>query len=173
MRFVSFLSNEFIFNGLVWKDSSSPSEERRVEEIHSISFRCPEKWNIKLLNIIMITYHCHLHARVCVCVRRAHTCILTLNSRLTSADKEAHEMRVLYRRHSKKLFIHLSAQQKRHSTIYTFSDASLRFCSIRIYLWKYFTLWFVGKSASQWRQQRRWRLSINLQSRLAKNAIIS
>lgn len=62
MRFVSFLSNEFIFNGLAWKDSSSPSEERRVEEIHSISFRCPEKWNIKLLNIIIIMM------RVCVCV---------------------------------------------------------------------------------------------------------
>lgn len=51
----------------------------------------------------------------------------TLNSRLTSADEEAYEMWVLYRKHSKMLFIHLSAQQKRHLTIYTFSDTLFAF----------------------------------------------
>lgn len=112
MRFVFRFFQMNSFSALAWNDSSNPSEERRVEEIHSISFRCPEKWNIKLLNIIMITYHCHLHLYKFVCVM----CVDTLAysrwiGRLTqSLMKRQHEMRSIVSE-TLKLFIHLSAQQ--------------------------------------------------------------
>lgn len=144
MRFISFFS-KFI-SVLNWRDSSKPSQERRLKEINSISFWCPEKWtakwNIKLLNIIMITYdHCRVYTFY-TCINIQHTYIIThwivVGLQALMKRHQICIMRVLYRKHSKtqRRYIHsfVGTTETTYNNLHHFIYASFCFCSIRIYL---------------------------------------
>lgn len=88
MRFVSLSQYMYLYsfsdpsirvNRLVEPIRRAQSGRTKKSTSTRFPFWCPEKWaakwNIKLLNIIMITYHCHLRVCTvqCVCLPNIHS----------------------------------------------------------------------------------------------------